>query len=166
MSAGRRVLTLDPMGFAATERLNSYEIANTLLSLNRRLQKALGMRAEELEVFLVIALGTTQRFVRRPDCDPTLTTRTPLPREYAGHTSRRRIADSLGIPRETVRRHVAKLITRGMVVEDGRGRISTPGGTLELLAAQGVPMAAAQDVASLANTMLHLGGLRIGPPPL
>ena len=55
----------------------------------------------------------------------------PLPPQYRGAISRRRIAETLDLPFETVRRHVAQLIVRGEIIENGRGLLSTGGGTLK-----------------------------------
>jgi hypothetical protein len=129
----RRGIAVDPEGFRASERIAAYEIANSLLTVNIRLQTALGLRPEELEIFLIIVLATVQRYVRSTDPDPSFLDRTALPPHLAGFTSRRRIADVSGVPLETVRRHVARLMDRNLIVERGRGRLSTPGGTLSRL---------------------------------
>jgi len=157
--AGSHTLLIDPDGFEAAERLAAYEMANTLLRMNLRLQSALGMRPEEFQVFLVIVLGTTQRFVRSAAPAPEFLTRAPLPAALAGYVSRRRIADVLGVPLETVRRHVRRLLSCGLVVERRRGRLTTPGGTLKRLAGHGVPAGLLGDVAALVNALLRQGAL-------
>jgi hypothetical protein len=157
----RRTLAVDPQGFAAAERTAAYEIAQTLLTTCLRLQNGFGLRPEEFQVLLVIILATVQRYVRDPDADPAYLTRAPLHPDLAGTTSRRRIADVTGIPLETVRRHVTRLMVRGFVIEQGRGRISTPGGTLARLSVQDIPMSIVGDLAALSNVLLRLGALRL-----
>jgi len=128
---GQPRLELDPDGFAAVERLVAYEMGNALLMLNLQLQQRFGLRAEEYQVFLVIVLSTVQRFVRAGGPDDTYMRRTPLPLEQSSAISRRRVSDVLGVPLETVRRIVARLLARGLIVERSRGSLSTLGGTLE-----------------------------------
>jgi len=85
-------------------------------------QRIYGLRAEEFQVFLLVVVATVQRHVRGATPESPKLDRTPLGPEDAGAISRRRIAETLGIPLETVRRHVAKLVARGLVVERGQGR--------------------------------------------
>lgn len=160
----RRGLAVDARGFAASERAAAYEITNTILTMNLRLQTALAMRPEELQVFLVIVLATVQRYTRSPEPDPAFLTNIPLPASLAGFTSRRRIADVLGIPLETVRRHVIRLIERGLVVERARGKLCTPGGTLAQLGEVDVPAAIASDLVALSNVLLRQGAFTLAPP--
>lgn len=151
---------LDPEGFARYERLVAYEVGNTLLMLNLELQKSFGLRVEEYQIFMLIVLSTVQRFARDPGSDETLFDRTPLPTSLAGSISRRRISETLGIPLETVRRTVAGLLARGMIVERQRGVLSTPGGTLARLAADRLPERMARRFLSVSNTMIRLGAAR------
>jgi DNA-binding transcriptional ArsR family regulator len=143
------------------ERAAAYETASCILATSLRLQTALSLRPEELQVYLVVVLATVQRFMREPDPDPVLLTRAVLPPELSGETSRRRIADVTGIPLETVRRHVARLMGRGLVIERGRGRLCTPGGTLARMAAQDLPVAVAEELAALVTSLLRRGVFRI-----
>jgi biotin operon repressor len=150
-------ISIDPERFREVERPAAYEMANAILAINNRLQARLGLRAEETQVFLTIAVATVQRFARSPAPDPYLLTRAPLPLEMAGHVSRRRIAESLGLPLETVRRHVARLIARGLVIETGRGRLSTPSGTLARVGEDGTPYAIAGHFLAVARAFARLG---------
>src|SRR6056297_4057081 len=88
------------------------------------LQRSLGLRAEEQQVFLAIAVDTVQRFARTAAPGADHMSRAPLPRELAGHIFRRRIAEALGLPFETVRRHVARMKKRGLLVEGKKGQLS------------------------------------------
>lgn len=160
----RRGIAVDAEGFSASERLASYEIANTLLTMKLRIQKAFGLRPEELQVFLVIVLATVQRYVRNPEVAPQFKSAIPLSQELSGFVSRRGIAEAMGIPLETVRRHVKRLIERGLVVERTRGCLSTRGGTLARLNATDTPMALAGDIAALCGSLLRMGAFRAGRP--
>lgn len=153
-------LDFDPDGYAAVERLVAYEMGNALLMLNLELQQRVGMRAEEYQVYLLIVLTTVQRFVRSNDADTTYLGRTPLPSDHSGSISRRRISEVLGIPLETVRRIVARLLECGLIVERRRGSLSTPGGTLESLGADATPEKIVRRFINTVNTMIRIGAIR------
>ena len=119
--------------FDAVERLAVFEVGDALLMLNLELQSAFGLRVEEFQVHQLIALSTVRRHVRAAGPEGADLGRDPLPVAQAGWISRRRISEVLGIPLETVRRIVARLMEKGMVVERRRGALSTPGGTLQFM---------------------------------
>ncbi len=160
-------MKLDRVRFEAVERLAVYELVNTLLLDQLELQRVFDLRAEEFQVFFLIAVTTAQRHVRGAGAAPVavLADRTPLGPEQSGSISRRRIAETLGIPLETVRRHVAHLMAKGLVVERGRGRIATPGGTLARVSAADATLHLVRRQLTLTNTLLRLGVLTDGRPP-
>lgn len=160
----RARLVLDPDGFAKRERLLAYEIGNTLLMLNLELQQRFGLRAEEYQIFLLIVMSTVQRFARAPGDNEALFDRTPLPPEESDTISRRRIAETLDIPLETVRRAVAGLLAQGKVVERRRGCLSTPGGTLAQLGTDELPERMARRLLSVSNVMTKLGAAHLTAP--
>lgn len=47
------------------------------------------------------------------------------PEQYRGSISRLLVADRVGLPRETVRRKIAALISSGLLAEDEEGRVRT-----------------------------------------
>lgn len=157
---GQSRLELDPAGFADAERLVAYEMGNTLLMLNLELQHRFGLRSEEYQVHLLIVLSTVQRFVRDSDGEREYWRRTPLPAAQFSSISRRRISEVLGIPFETVRRIVARLLERGLIVEQRRGMLSTPGGTLEALGEDAIPEKIVRRFISAVNTMIRVGAIR------
>lgn len=159
-----RSLYLDRARFTETERLAVYEIANTILLAHSELQRAFDLRAEEFQVFSLIAIVTPQRYVRGSTHSKFLSNNAPLTQEQSGSISRRRIAETLGIPLETVRRHVEKLSARGLIVERGRGRISTPGGTLARLSVNGITLSLVKQQLALTNILLQLGVLTDSRP--
>lgn len=170
----RRGVRLDAGRLGEVERLAIYEIANALLLQQLALQREFGLRAEAFQVFQLIALATAQRYVRGASPDDPGADARPLGPDTTGAVSRRRIAETLGIPLETVRRHVAALVAVGLVAEKGRGRIATTGGTLARLKAQGLTQSLARQQQALATALLRLGVLVAdgpggaqpsGPPP-
>jgi DNA-binding transcriptional ArsR family regulator len=157
--AAQRSVRLDVDRLARVERLVMYEIGNTLLLNQLELQREFGLRAEALQVFLMIVLATTQRYVRGASPDDPAAGSDPLAPADSGAVSRRRIAEALGIPLETVRRHVAALAASGLVAERGRGRIATTGGTLARLRAAGVSEGVARRQHALTGVMMRLAVL-------
>lgn len=147
------------MAFRQVERLAAYEMANALLSMELDLQRALGLRAEERQVFFAIVVATVQRFARTAGRNTEHAGRDPLPRALAGHISRRRIAEVLDLPFETVRRHVSKLMEKGLVVELKRGQLSTPGGTLARLAERDIPIDFARRFTTVVRFFQRMGAL-------
>ncbi|MFN3847065.1 MAG: winged helix-turn-helix transcriptional regulator [Paracoccaceae bacterium] len=155
----QRKLKLNRDQFSAVERLAVYEAVNFLLISQLDLQRLFGLRPEEFEVFQLVVLATVQRYVRAAGSDGVKLDRTPLGPEKTGAISRRRIAETLDIPLETVRRHVAHLMDKGLVVERGRGRIATPGGTLSRASTVGETLRLAQRHLALTNKLIQLGVL-------
>jgi hypothetical protein len=156
-------LDLNLEGFTKAERLVAYEIGNALLMLNLELQQHFKLRAEDHQVFLLITMTTVQRFARRASLDDSYIDRTPLPDSYAGTISRRRIADVLGIPVETVRRIVSRFLEEGLIMEHSRGRLSTKSGVL----ASRLPSIAHEKIArrliSSINALIRLGAIETIP---
>lgn len=157
-------LTLDPGGLAAHERLVAYEMVNSLLLDTIELQRAFAMRPLEFQVFMVIAMATVQRFMRESQPEAAYVDATPLPTRLRGTISRRRIAETLDLPFETVRRTVARLLARGAVIESGRGLLSTGGGTLQRASEGGAVARMAQHSITIANRMLQTGAATLTPP--
>lgn len=149
-------LEVAPDGLAQSERLVAYEMVNALLVSTIELQRSFAMRPLEFQIFMVIAMASVQRFIRNAERDGAYRDATPLPAAYRGTISRRRIAEMLDLPLETVRRHVAQLIERGEIIETGRGLLSTGGGTLQRATAAGCITSMAQRLLGVANRMLEL----------
>lgn len=102
-------------------------------ALLRILAQALALHGDDLEstvIYLAIACGTVGGVMRDPRwaADPPPMGR--LPPEQYGSVSRRQIAASTGLPRETVRRKIAALLARGDLVAVGR-RVRVRSGVLE-----------------------------------
>jgi hypothetical protein len=154
-------MRLDREGYSRVERLVAYEVGNALLMLNFELQRAFGLRAEEYQIFMVIVFSTVQRYARAAERDERFFGNEPLPAEYRGSISRRRISETLDIPLETVRRTVARLIAEGKIEEHQRGQLSTRGGTLKLLSEQGVSDAVTSRFLRVVNMMLEHGAAKL-----
>ena len=142
-------------GYAKVERLLAYEIGSRILGVSLAMQRRFGLRAEPFQILFVVMLASIQRYVRTQKPDPDYLDHSPLPDAIASHISRRRIADALGIPVETVRRYVEVLIRRGLIIEQGSGRLTTPPGTLQFLTEVNIPRSAVAQSVALVNLMLR-----------
>lgn len=156
-------ISLDPTGFTANERIASYETHNAFLMQTLELQKAFGLRAEPFQIFFLILMCTVHGYLRRPQGDSFLSGHEPVPPELCGHISRRRIAEVLDIPLETVRRHVIVLLQSGMVIETVRGKLQTPGGNLRRVSERGLSQRALSHIATLATRMVRSGVFVVTP---
>ena len=153
-TTGHVALRLDVDGFERVQRLAMYEIASAMLDLTSDVQRTLGLRPDACQVYLLIAVSAVQRHARAPD--GAYVGIDPIPLSQSGTISRRRIADASGLPRETVARHVRNLIGRGLVIEVGRGRLTTPPGLLRDVGPTGLLDRMARHSAGLANALLRL----------
>lgn len=107
-------------------RLAAYSAANCLVSMQLKEMKLYGLRPAELLVFDTIALASVQRGVRNlRKFDPSIADLRPT-NESNGTISRRRVAETTGIPRANVGRILTRLMDRGMVIEVGRGQLQVP----------------------------------------
>jgi hypothetical protein len=156
-------LEFDLDGFAKAERLVANEVGNALLMLNLELQQHFKMRAEEYQVYLLIVMTSVTRFVRTASPDDPYVDRTPLPMGQFGTISRRRIADVLGIPVETVRRVVNGLLAEGLLVEHSRGRLSTQTGVLQGMSQDKTHEKIVRRLITSVNTMIRLGAIEALP---
>lgn len=161
MTTAHPRLELNAAEYMRNERLVAYEVGNALLMLNLELQKAFGLRAEEYQVHLLIVLSTVQRYVRSVVADDPYRSDAPLPADRASSISRRRISEVLGIPLETVRRIVSKLLDMGLIVERRRGALSTPGGTLRQLENDASPDQLTRRLIGTINTLMRTGAVQV-----
>ncbi len=153
--------SIDRDGYGRAERLVAYEVSNALVMINLELQRAFGLRVDDNQIFMVIVFSTVKRYPRATERNERYLGHEPLPAEYRGAISRRRISETHDIPVETVRRTVARLIAQGMVEESQRGQLSTKGGTLKLLSEQGVSEAVAARFLRVANIMIETGAAQL-----
>lgn len=151
-------LRVDLEEFERIQRLAMYEIGCAILDLSCDIQHTAGLRPDACQIYLMIAVSAVQRYARAPD--GTHVGPHPLPREATGAISRRRVADATGLPRETVARHVRHLMASGLVIEVGRGQLTTPPGVLRNAGESGLPERMARRSAALANALLRLQVLK------
>lgn len=77
-------------------------------------------------IYIAVACASVSGAMRDPAVRDLLDAGEPLPDDRRQPVSRRAIAESTGLPRETVRRKIAVLIEKGFLVETGGGVCTPP----------------------------------------
>jgi hypothetical protein len=89
-----------------------------------------GPDLEGLVVYLAVTCASVERALRDAQLAAEPPPPGPMPQRHYRPISRRAIAASTGLPRETVRRKIAAYLARGDLVTDGVG-VRIPQGLLE-----------------------------------
>ncbi|MFO1394126.1 MAG: hypothetical protein U1F09_10240 [Steroidobacteraceae bacterium] len=108
----------------ATERqlrLCGFTLLNHWLAMHRVLAGNLELQPIELLILVATTTGNVQRALSSGTRKTGLPAREPLPPGLVVPMSRRAIARVTGIPKETVRRHVASMIGRGILLSTPKG---------------------------------------------
>ncbi len=99
-------------------RLKGMVVCESLLRLASLASDIYGPDLERCVVYMAVISAAVGHFQRNPDLRGRYSDVSPLPTEHVLGISRRAIADSVGLPRETVRRKITALIEAGFIVED------------------------------------------------
>ncbi|MFA5989049.1 MAG: hypothetical protein WC803_05505 [Sphingomonas sp.] len=118
----------------ANWRMVMFGIGKLFLSLEEQLSRASGMSPNELLIYVTVNVANVQKLMRERNIPREFFAADTLPREWVVPISRNAIASATGLPRETVRRQVARMIERGLLMEDERGGVTPPVGVLQSLA--------------------------------
>lgn len=102
-------------------RLSGYLVVNQFLAAQHSLRRAFNLDPEDLLIVLTVALGSVQRMLRDPDPEGLVISASLVEQDRIVPVSRRAIARSLDLPRETVRRRTMALVERGLLLEWDRG---------------------------------------------
>lgn len=100
-------------------RLKGVVVCDALLRLCRAIFDMYGPDLERFVVYMAVVSAGASRMQRDPELRARYGGQEPLPDEHRSAISRRAIAESVGLPRETVRRKIAALIADGHLVEVG-----------------------------------------------
>lgn len=105
-------------------RLYAFFIAEFMLRSAASVAPAFENDYEALVIFLAITTQNSQHLMlHRANRQAFASFREPIPQELMRPVSRLSLARSTGLPRETVRRKVLRLIERGLVIEANGGLI-------------------------------------------
>lgn len=107
--------------------MRAYAFANVELMLDVVYASRVGPQVdlESLFIYLTVSEATMRPLMLDPSTPPEVLELVEPPEQYRGSITRLLVADRIGLPRETVRRKIAKMIEDGLLAEDDEGRIRT-----------------------------------------
>lgn len=92
-------------------RVAMFSMANMFLATHRAFTSSkIEINPTELLIYLTVCVANVQKLMRERSIPNGFTATEILPREWVVPISRNAIASSTGLPRETVRRQVEKMI--------------------------------------------------------
>lgn len=127
-------IATNPENMAANWRVAMFGIANMFLATQRAFSSGkVAISPTELLIYLTVCVANVQKLMRERTVPENFTATAVLPRAWVIPISRNAIASATGLPRETVRRQVEKMIERGLLIEDSRGGVTPPPGVIDIL---------------------------------
>jgi hypothetical protein len=143
-------------------RVVSFALSNLFLTTHQAYSAGgIQFSPVELQICLTVAVANVQKLMRERVVPLDLSATQVLPREWVVPISRNAIASATGLPRETVRRHVEKLIERGLLIEDPRGGVTPPPGMIEKFGLVGTLEPMLTEFARTASQLIRLGVLEV-----
>lgn len=104
-------------------RAHAYAGVELLLDMIYTARSRAPLDLETLLIYLTVSEATMRPLMLDPSTPPDIMNLAEPPEAYRGSITRLLAADRLGLPRETVRRKIKKLVTMGLVQEDAEGRM-------------------------------------------
>jgi len=143
-------------------RVAMFGMLNLFVTQHRSLMMAgINTNPTELLIYLTVGVANVQKLMRERMIPESMASTEILPREWVVPISRNAIASATGLPRETVRRHVAKMIERGLLIEDSRGGVTPPPGVIQKLGIAQLLDPLVTAFARTVETMLRTGIIAI-----
>ena len=125
--AGKEIRAEPSVLDGPNSRLYAYFIAEFMLRSAATIAPAFENDYESVIIFLAMTTQNSQALMLNQKHRRKFSSfREPIPMDLMRPVSRKSLARSTGLPRETVRRKVARLIERGLVVEANGGLIVPP----------------------------------------
>lgn len=153
----------NPAEMATHWRVAMSCLANLFLTMHRTLAAPLSLGPTEVLIYTTIAVANVQKLMRERTIPAGHGATDILPREWVVPISRNAIASATGLPRETVRRHVARMVAAGMLIEDERGGVTTPIGVIADLGLEPMLETLLTEFARAAEGLLRSGVIEIQP---
>jgi len=99
-------------------RLKGMVLCEALARICRLMVDSYGTDIEQSMIYLVVIAASGSHMRRDPELVQLQVRDQPLPQEQLRGVSRRAIAESIGLPRERVRRKINDLVERGVLLEE------------------------------------------------
>lgn len=151
-----RVVTR-PDQLMANWRIVVFGIGKLFLTLQDAMSRESGMNPNELLIYITVSVANVQKLMRERTIPAEFYASGVLPREWVVPISRNAIASATGLPRETVRRQVGKMIASGLLMEDERGGVTPPVGVLQSLVMAPMLESLVAEFARTAEQFLRVG---------
>lgn len=156
-------IVTNPAQMAANWRVAMSGLTNLFLAMHRTLSSTMGLGPTELLIYATIAVANVQKLMRERCIPPGYSGTEVLPREWVVPISRNAIASATGLPRETVRRHVARMIASGLLVEDSRGGVTVAIGMIQDQGLEPLLAALLAEFTRTAEGLLRNGVIEVQP---
>ncbi len=151
-------IATNPEKMVSHWRVAMFSLANMFLATERAFTSGeVAISPSELLIYLTVCVANVQKLMRERSIPDHFTATAVLPREWVVPISRNAIASSTGLPRETVRRQVEKMIARGLLIEDERGGVTPPPGVIQKLGLEPMLEPLMTEFARAAEQMLRVG---------
>jgi hypothetical protein len=109
------------------KNMRAYAFSNVELMLDLVYAARIGPKLdlESMFIYLTVSEATMRPLMLDPSTPPEVLELVEPPEEYRGSITRLLVADRIGMPRETVRRKIQRMIEDGLLAEDAEGRVRT-----------------------------------------
>jgi hypothetical protein len=161
----RAQTALDRAVLRRKSRLFGYEFAVLLCELLPRYQPVFGSDFAKLLIVHAVAAANVRRLMAQPEADAYGSMAEVVPADLQVPANSLSIAESTGIPRETVRRKIKELVRDGILTEDARGGYRLRPGVVQSEALPEVYENHLQAIVALVNRCLDAGILRLEETP-
>jgi hypothetical protein len=150
-------ITSNPVKMAENWRVAMCALMNLFLTMHRTFSEPMPFGPTELLIYVTVAVANVQKLTRERAIPPGFAASEILPREWVVPISRHAIATSTGLPRETVRRQICKMLDAGILIEDARGGVTLPIGVIKDRGLEPLLEGILTEFARTAEALLRLG---------
>ncbi len=155
-------IATNPDKMSANWRIAMFGVANMFLATQRAFSSGpVPMGPTEILIYLTVCVANVQKLMRERSVPDHFSATAVLPREWVIPISRNAIASATGLPRETVRRQVEKMIERGLLVEDPRGGVTPPPGVIDILGLEPMLEPIVAEFTKTAEQLARLGVIEV-----
>ena len=157
----KRLVSLNRARLDEKSRVFGYEFGVLLCELLPRYQALFQSDFAKVLIIHAVGVATVSRLMSRPEAAEYESLGTRIPPELQVPVNALSVAESTGIPRETVRRKIKEMIADGILIEDERGGYRLKPGVMQAGDALTIYSAQLQSLTTLVNRCIEAGIMRI-----